>query len=507
MKASGQHDAVLRMARAGIGFGAGELFLAQVDLRLIPELDPFVVERLVEVDARGDRRRHAELELVHDLDDGVGLERLLEHRQHVELVLTPMLLTCSSTAAPRLLINCTAPRKPRLPSASIDLDRVGGFERDIVEHEIGQALLDRLAQAAPSAKFHGVDAGAVQHQRQEMPDAGLLVDHVAERGAPRAPAAAPRRQRRPSAVGRLAADGCHCLGHGIPMQSDRAVFVAPSIGVPNLLKLGFPRPRLRCHERAAKSTESIEEFGDPGWIRTSDPQLRRLVLYPAELRGLARLGFTRAARRLKGARGDYAANLAARGTAMTAIADLTCAELTQRLPRGALVAGRGGARLPRRIERHADAQRLYRRRREGALEAAAASEARWRAGAPLGADRRRSGHDQGQYLAQGPARPARLEDRATRAPARRRRAGGGALARSRAPSSSARPVCPSMAGSASATARSPASPAIRGTSTTRPAARPAAARWRRCSASACCISAPTAPARCGFRRPSPAFSA
>ena len=28
-----------------------------------------------------------------------------------------------------------------------------------------------------------------------------------------------------------------------------------------------------------------ENIGDPGWIRTSDPQLRRLVLYPAELRG------------------------------------------------------------------------------------------------------------------------------------------------------------------------------------------------------------------------------
>jgi hypothetical protein len=30
--------------------------------------------------------------------------------------------------------------------------------------------------------------------------------------------------------------------------------------------------------------------GDPGWIRTSDPQLRRLMLYPAELRGLLRSG-------------------------------------------------------------------------------------------------------------------------------------------------------------------------------------------------------------------------
>src|SRR5215208_5907732 len=30
---------------------------------------------------------------------------------------------------------------------------------------------------------------------------------------------------------------------------------------------------------------SGEGGGDPGWIRTSDPQLRRLMLYPAELRG------------------------------------------------------------------------------------------------------------------------------------------------------------------------------------------------------------------------------
>jgi hypothetical protein len=27
-----------------------------------------------------------------------------------------------------------------------------------------------------------------------------------------------------------------------------------------------------------------KENGDPGWIRTSDHQLRRLVLYPTELR-------------------------------------------------------------------------------------------------------------------------------------------------------------------------------------------------------------------------------
>ena len=50
-----QHDAVLRMARARIGLGAGELFFAQVDLGLIPEFDPVVGERFVELEPRGDR--------------------------------------------------------------------------------------------------------------------------------------------------------------------------------------------------------------------------------------------------------------------------------------------------------------------------------------------------------------------------------------------------------------------------------------------------------------------
>ena len=85
---AGRQDAALRVAAAGERLDAGELLLAQVDLGLIPELDPAV--------ARAPRRGRrappcgagmAELELLHDLDDGGGLERLLEHRQHLQLVL------------------------------------------------------------------------------------------------------------------------------------------------------------------------------------------------------------------------------------------------------------------------------------------------------------------------------------------------------------------------------------------------------------------------------------
>src|SRR5688572_1035371 len=65
--------------------------------------------------------------------------------------------------------------------------------------------------------------------------------------------------------------------------------------LPNLLIIGFAggpvHPLVACAKpapdvrRGAGRAESGVEDGDPGWIRTSDPQLRRLMLYPAELRG------------------------------------------------------------------------------------------------------------------------------------------------------------------------------------------------------------------------------
>src|SRR5450759_2813062 len=70
----------------------------------------------------------------------------------------------------------------------------------------------------------------------------------------------------------------------IPTANDG--FLGTAIGVPNLLNMGFPRAGWAA-AGLAKSHRTWKKLGDPGWIRTSDPQLRRLVLYPAELRGLA----------------------------------------------------------------------------------------------------------------------------------------------------------------------------------------------------------------------------
>ena len=37
--------------------------------------------------------------------------------------------------------------------------------------------------------------------------------------------------------------------------------------------------------RSCGSCRGVELIGDPGRIRTCDPQIRNLMLYPAELRG------------------------------------------------------------------------------------------------------------------------------------------------------------------------------------------------------------------------------
>ena len=59
----------------------------------------------------------------------------------------------------------------------------------------------------------------------------------------------------------------------------------------------------RSTMRRRPEAQAADFIGDPAWIRTRDPQLRRLVLYPAELRGHAQR-FTRPAGQWKAARRD-----------------------------------------------------------------------------------------------------------------------------------------------------------------------------------------------------------
>ncbi len=113
---------------------------------------------------------------------------------------------------------------------------------------------------------------------------------------------------------------------------------------------------------------------------------------------------------------------------MTAIAELTCTDLTAAYRRGALSPVEVARDCLTRIDSNAAVNAFVAVEPDGVLAAAALSEARWRAGGPLGADRRRAGLDQGQYLGQGPAHPARLENQRGHAGGGRC-TGGGAPAR------------------------------------------------------------------------------
>jgi aspartyl-tRNA(Asn)/glutamyl-tRNA(Gln) amidotransferase subunit A len=183
---------------------------------------------------------------------------------------------------------------------------------------------------------------------------------------------------------------------------------------------------------------------------------------------------------------------------MGAISELTCADLAAAYRRGRLspvdVARDCFAphRAPRRDQRLC--RRGFGRRLEGRGRVASAL-AR---GQSTRANRRRTGLDQGQYLGQGPTHPARLKNQRNHAGASRF-AGGRAPARAGCGRPRQDLHCPSTAGLASATRRSPAAPTIRGMPSTPQAARPAAARWPCCLVWACCISAPTAPVRCVSR--------
>ena len=62
-----------------------------------------------------------------------------------------MLLTCSSTAAPRLLINCTAPRKPLLPSVTTDSMASAESSEMLWKRSTGARFSIAARSAAPSA--------------------------------------------------------------------------------------------------------------------------------------------------------------------------------------------------------------------------------------------------------------------------------------------------------------------------------------------------------------------
>ena len=107
-------------------------------------IQPFA-ERFVEPDARRLRRGVAELELLHDRDDGGGLERLLEHRQHLQPVLLADALDVLEHRGAAVAHQLHESEIAALAERDDGFDRLGGFQADVEEDEVRRAPLQRLA--------------------------------------------------------------------------------------------------------------------------------------------------------------------------------------------------------------------------------------------------------------------------------------------------------------------------------------------------------------------------
>ena len=147
---------------------ADKLLFAQVDLRLVPELDPVVGQGVREVDPAGDGGRMTELEVSQQLDDDVGLERLSQDRQHLELVVHAdafdMREHRGAAVAHELHLAAIAAFAERDDAGN----GFGGFERDVEEDQIGRAPRQHRMQCTAVGKFLGIDAAAMQDQRHEI---------------------------------------------------------------------------------------------------------------------------------------------------------------------------------------------------------------------------------------------------------------------------------------------------------------------------------------------------
>ena len=112
-----------------------------------------------------------------------GLERLLEHRKHLQALLLADALDVLEHGRASAAHELHIPAVGFLAERSDALDRVRGFKCDVEKDEVGRTAGHRGAKRVAVGEFFGVDTDSVQNKRQEMPDARIPVDDEAERDA------------------------------------------------------------------------------------------------------------------------------------------------------------------------------------------------------------------------------------------------------------------------------------------------------------------------------------
>jgi hypothetical protein len=169
------------MADGANASGAGQLFATQSILG-VPELDPVVLQRLGKRDFHSARRRAmAKLELGQNLLNGGGLERLLEHRQHRQLHLLAGLFDVVEDGGAAAAHELHGAGKAGFGQRLDRGDCVLHLEIDVEENYVGQPRDRRAAERGAIDEFDGIDAAALQDERDELPDAAFFVNDEGKR--------------------------------------------------------------------------------------------------------------------------------------------------------------------------------------------------------------------------------------------------------------------------------------------------------------------------------------
>ena len=156
--------AILGMVHAGEGLDTDELFFAQIDLRLIPEFDPFFGERVAEVDTAGEGGVLTELVILKHFYNETRLKGLVEHRQHVQAIPFAGGFGLGEHACAAAAGELDQAAIVRATERGEAFGGITGLESDINKDEFGHSLSERLGQRMAVGEFLRIDAAALQEQ-------------------------------------------------------------------------------------------------------------------------------------------------------------------------------------------------------------------------------------------------------------------------------------------------------------------------------------------------------
>jgi hypothetical protein len=174
---SRRHDAPGRMTHPDQRFGAHQHHLAQVDLRLIPELEPIVRHRLLDVDVEGGRVRDRQKRRKIFIEIAVT-KRRGERRQHRETDLLAEFLKSHQRGR-------GASAEQHHPAGETcchhHLQRLGDFTFGLEQaqhHQIRLKVRQRFGEFREPPAFTGDESELLQGIRQEPSDMRFGVDHA-----------------------------------------------------------------------------------------------------------------------------------------------------------------------------------------------------------------------------------------------------------------------------------------------------------------------------------------